>query len=1774
MPLLTPQLMHEIAEIIRKHHTALVANLYGHDAVPTAVLEDLKSIGLVDKNANSVEDAYLYGQVMALLEDPAVMTWSDEKVKDFAKKNPIPLTAQEQAAVKTAKLTAATYVVGLGNAIEKETKQLLIEADHKLRDELKEQIADEAAKNLVARDTVKELKSALGHATKDWTRNFDRIAITEKHNAATMGTLSTFQKKFGDDVHISYVPAPDACADCKRLHLGPDGKPRIFKLSQLAPPGANVKKPKAQWVASRGAVHPHCGCVPVRVPAGWGFDEDGTLVHGGKYGVAYEDESEKSLLSRFEREWAHRDVLEKAMHRLVGRIEFDGLLIAIEQEKGDERFWKDRNGETGSTTMLYPYGFIEGTKGADGEAIDVYVGPNPEAENVYVVDQRKKLGDGKFGGFDEQKVMLGFSSLDEARAAYLAHYDDPGFLGSIRAMPFDEFKAKLANDEKKQILKSAQPVVDAQFVVAVDGIGFETLYPDTVLEKAGPYIGPKGGKYADPAHTTPWHPQKLTDLPVDEEETWDDGTKVTFRRTPFPKGSKPNVPGRLHDTATVEHVDLDSLRSSQGRVTENGVQQYAGKQLDEHAHDKTDLPLVYRMKDGTHVIGDGHHRLVAARLRGEKTAPVRVVHVPDEMQKALVGHKYLTKVFSHGHWVYTYADEHGGKVVDHATDPEQAAIKLPKAKAGELEAFRQKHGLPGQVIVGSQYAILGVHKDAFTPKAATKDGSSISLTVPATSSSGKLWEGKKKLGALQLAELPVGTRVKGYYGDKGFTYRKVDGGWVPAGSPGDKPMGSGDFAKLVPDGFEHFPVDDAPAKKEEPKTDEKPKHVTHTPEFKSWFGDWTKDPASASKVVDEHGNPQEEYGEKPVVMYHGTPVGGFQNFDPKKDKGANIFGKGFYFTADKSIATEYTKKDADTALASATGIVDDEGKPITHLTKKQAEKLLAMVGGEFKNPNWDYNIEWGVKQATDAKGKVEVAKLLSEFWNPTHPDAGKGFKAPIKDVSAQGGVKLMSRLLKVTGGKPVVPESQVFEVYLSVKKPVDMDKPAPFDEVRKFASFLAHHNALTPESHVEATDYLAQRYFRGEEVKNLPTNFKTSMPVTPEEAEQAKQRAAKAHADYANGVAPSKTPQVYLNEVTDSQEGALDKLGIGPNSHTLDVTPENLLKLKQSLVERTKGQKYNGRQVLGLLHISDKNTLTWGDVHYLLTDAHSSYSDTKSLFTQWAKREGYDGIHHTGGWNIGTHAHSVWIAFDPKQIKATTSEKFDPTTDNIYKAMLLRSMRESEVTESDHGEVNGGGAMLVADAPPQPVHFPDIANTRLVLTDAQDMQPETRIVRPKETYERPDERFSYVLPIEQGQPAAERLALASIDVTQQRADVNRVAEFDRGAAPTPVVLPGQAIEKAKRVRCGPTPDDLIKAFDGGGHKYTKKTWHAGHWIYEYAEKVGGKVSPHNTDPSQIAVKVPKGSSGVLNHLKAKYGITGSVIEGSHYAILPVKEGELPAQKDGAVKPATQDAAPPLSSHAKALDVVVKATGMTHAALKSALTSTSLDVATKTARANIVAAIMKSDAHVHDAIREVLKHHDVVQGDKHIDNVTTGSAKGIARAKSEFKAVPLFDLAALTKLEMFDKPINGYACAYMATGAMKVGVRPNTGDYATGDFRHELGHLLHGTFMHVPALNKTITSEYEKAIAKKNAKPHGPDNADWFEENWGVPGPRAVDNEKEFIAEHYRGYHRALFQEQQQGKPKGSKSLDEYRQRHPEMAKFFDAHYTAALLGELAKKGAW
>lgn len=151
----------------------------------------------------------------------------------------------------------------------------------------------------------------------------------------------------------------------------------------------------------------------------------------------------------------------KTEHKLHGHVVHQGLPLAIENDKGSVRKGVDKDGKKWRTVFKHPYGFIKNTEGKDGEEIDAYVGPNKSAPHAFVVHQRNL--DGR--GHDEDKVMLGFDSKDEARSAYLDHYNKvgPKLLGPISTITVDELKRKLEEKRKHTKLATASlisPYVD------------------------------------------------------------------------------------------------------------------------------------------------------------------------------------------------------------------------------------------------------------------------------------------------------------------------------------------------------------------------------------------------------------------------------------------------------------------------------------------------------------------------------------------------------------------------------------------------------------------------------------------------------------------------------------------------------------------------------------------------------------------------------------------------------------------------------------------------------------------------------------------------------------------------------------------------------------------------------------------------------------------------------------------------------------------------------------------------------------------------------------------------------------------------------------------------------------------------------------------------------------------------------------------------------------------------------------------------------------------
>lgn len=526
MAWLTPEQIARLTELLNDAAVALAYRTLGYQLTPEQ-LQRLADRGILRADATThdlIAHAYQYGRVLGMRpQDHRPRSWSREKLAEHLKAHPTAPTPTEQAAVAEARTRAGEYCVGLGSRYAPEVAGLAEHLDATLAAEHAAGIKREVAEAVIQRKTAGQLRTALRHIADDYGRDWERIANTEMQLAHQRGFADQLEARHGPGVTAAKIPEPRACEHCRALYLGEDGRPLVRPMTWWRANGdANVGRKQSEWRAVLGAMHPHCFCQLVHVPAGMGFDakwdlrplaaiRKAEILAGGlgdgrpdgdfdaedlAEGVRVESEhtDDPAVAKEIAKDHLTEDPdyyrklrsIEKALKRdAITRRRFAGFLVSIEQDVGAARHWHNsHDGTSGTTVFRFPYGYIRGTEGTDGDHLDVFLGPLEHARMVYVINQAKAP---EFAAFDEQKVMLGFASAAEAKQAYLAHYDDPRFLGSMFAVPTAVFRARwkagMFDRGRKRISKALEQqrygaITGAQPVKLGTAVGSMGLSPE------------------------------------------------------------------------------------------------------------------------------------------------------------------------------------------------------------------------------------------------------------------------------------------------------------------------------------------------------------------------------------------------------------------------------------------------------------------------------------------------------------------------------------------------------------------------------------------------------------------------------------------------------------------------------------------------------------------------------------------------------------------------------------------------------------------------------------------------------------------------------------------------------------------------------------------------------------------------------------------------------------------------------------------------------------------------------------------------------------------------------------------------------------------------------------------------------------------------------------------------------------------------------------------------------------------------------------------------
>ena len=286
----------------------------------------------------------------------------------------------------------------------------------------------------------------------------------------------------------------------------------------------------------------------------------------------------------------------KAGNYKKGKVSIQGFDLSIEQPKGSTRSGVDENGKSWSVTMKNTYGYIRGTEGKDGDHIDVFLGNNPGSDRVFVVDQVNP----QTGAFDEHKVMLGFESAEEAKAAYLSNYEE-GWrgLGNLtevdvetfrrwtesdtrRIKPFAEYKEirEAEGDVRMQLFEKLEEVnarFNSELQQQIDGTlpaghVYQLGMPGAILQSAGIPVSPielkakkLREKSGNPEH--PYDISEIKDLPKAINNplavfSYGDKTKAVNLITEIERNGKKFLVGiSMNPVVRGERLEINDIRN-------------------------------------------------------------------------------------------------------------------------------------------------------------------------------------------------------------------------------------------------------------------------------------------------------------------------------------------------------------------------------------------------------------------------------------------------------------------------------------------------------------------------------------------------------------------------------------------------------------------------------------------------------------------------------------------------------------------------------------------------------------------------------------------------------------------------------------------------------------------------------------------------------------------------------------------------------------------------------------------------------------------------------------------------------------------------------------------------------------------------------------------------------------------------------------------------------------------------------------------------------------
>ena len=272
--ILTKRQLDKIINIIRKNITVFIGQQVGFDTLPLVDLAFLKAMKIdisAFKNLSKIQQAYYFGMISKALGKKETENMSFKQFeKFFDEHQQTPLSTVEEGALKHLKQRAYNDLSGLGNKISNSFSNRILIANQKQRHSIKRLIKTKVTQAVKESKSQNWLASELRNASKDWARDFDRIADFLMHEAYDTGRAYAILEEFGPNAEVYKDVYLGACDHCIKAYLldGIGSEARVFTVSELIANGNNIGRTAKEALPVVGPHHPYCRCTIAHKPKG------------------------------------------------------------------------------------------------------------------------------------------------------------------------------------------------------------------------------------------------------------------------------------------------------------------------------------------------------------------------------------------------------------------------------------------------------------------------------------------------------------------------------------------------------------------------------------------------------------------------------------------------------------------------------------------------------------------------------------------------------------------------------------------------------------------------------------------------------------------------------------------------------------------------------------------------------------------------------------------------------------------------------------------------------------------------------------------------------------------------------------------------------------------------------------------------------------------------------------------------------------------------------------------------------------------------------------------------------------------------------------------------------------------------------------------------------------------------------------------------------------------------------------------------------------------